>query len=335
MRALLLLSAALFAAPAIAQGPTYRTTIGPSPDTGKIYGNWKRAPHIKGLHTLDNVLIKDVSKTCRDDCLEIEDNSGPVTVQGGTWRHVGSPDKISAAFTNQNGNLILNGVTAIGGYNPTIKTAVKFPNTDLVMSAQRTFLTINGGSFSNAWDAGIDTKATTTMTGKVAVDNSRVSLKVWGPLVGDTLVSRNARDGDVACLKSPVVTCKIHLRKLIVWNDDPNGLLVGFQGSDGIVQIDECENHVRPTYRTSWIKPGSKNTKLILGPTCAKDGKVVVAPVKPVASPAAQIVDAGQLLPDGDGDGLIALGSKWAKALGLKASTVVRHLDGFRYQVVP
>lgn len=121
------------------------------------------------------------------------------------------------------------------------------------------------------------------MTGTVTVEDSRVSLKVWGALVGDTLVSRNARDGDVAALQSPVVTGNIHLRTLIVWNEDPNGLLVGFQGDGGIVRIDDCELHVPPTYRVSWIKPGAKNTKLILGPSCVQRGKVVVAPVKAIA----------------------------------------------------
>lgn len=52
------------------------------------------------------------------------------------------------------------------------------------------------------------------------------------------------------------------------------------------------------------------------------------------AAPAGQIVDAGQLLPDGSKDGLFQLGSKWAKSVGLKTNTVVRRLDGFRYQVV-
>lgn len=328
MRAFLMLTAIILAIPAIAQSAP--RTVGPSADDGKVYGVWKRAPHSKGSHTLDNVLIKDVSKTCRDNCLEIEDGSGPVTVQGGTWRHVGPPDKISAAFTNQNGSLILDGVTAIGSYDPAVSAKVKFPNTDLVMSAQRTFLTINGGTFSKAWDAPIDTKATTTLTGTVTVEDSRVGLKVWGPLIGDTLVSRNPRDGHIACLQSPVVTCGIHLRKLIAFDTNPNGLLVGFQGSNGVVQIDDCELHVPATYRVSWIKAGSQNTKLILGPTCAKDGKVVVAPMRP----AAQTVDAGQLLPDKSKDGMITLGPKWAKALGLKTNTVVRHLDGFRYQVV-
>lgn len=324
---------ALMAGPSFAQ--TSPKTIGPDPDTGKVYGVWKRAPHSKGSHTLDKLTIKYVSKTCRDDCLEIEDSSAPVTVKGGTWRHVGSPEKISAAFTNQNGTLILDGVTAVGGYDPAIKTTVKFPNTDLVMSAQRTYLTVNGGTFSKAWDAGIDTKATTTLTGTVTIEDSRVSLKVWGPLVGDTLVSRNPRDGNVACLKSPVVTCNIYLRKLVVWDKNPNGLLVGFQGDDGVVVIPECEIHAPPTYRVSWVKPGSKNTKLVLGPTCAKDGKVVLAPAKSAASSvAAQIVDAGELLPDGSKDGLITLGSKWAARLKLKTNTVVRHLDGYRYVVV-
>lgn len=60
-----------------------------------------------------------------------------------------------------------------------------------------------------------------------------------------------------------------------------------------------------------------------------------MASLKPiVALPAAQIVDAGQMLPDNSKDGLIELGAAWAAKLKLKTGTVVRHLDGFRYQVV-
>lgn len=331
MRTLLLLSAIAIATPAAAEQPSYRKTIGPSPDDGKIYGNWKRAPRAKGDHTLDNVLIKDVSKTCRDDCLEIEDASGPVTVQGGTWHHVGSPEKISAAFTNQNGNLILEGVTIVGSYDPKVKVKAEFANTDDVMSAQRTFLTVKGGSFSNAWDAAIDSKATTTLTGTVTVENNGVGLKIWGPATAETVIAKGNRRGQISCLRSPVVGCDLYIRKLIVFDDNPNGLLVGFQGSNTTVRIGECELHVPASYRWKWVKEGVKNANLIVGPTCAVNGKVVVAPD---AGPAAQIVDAGQLLPDGSKDGLITLGSKWAKTLGLKTNTVVRHLDGFRYQVV-
>lgn len=54
-----------------------------------------------------------------------------------------------------------------------------------------------------------------------------------------------------------------------------------------------------------------------------------MASLKPiVALPAAQIVDAGQMLPDNSKDGLIELGPAWAAKLKLKTGTVVRHLTG-------
>lgn len=317
------------------QQPSYRKTVGPSPDDGKVYGNWKRAPRKKGDHTLDNVLIKDVSKTCRDDCLEIEDASGPVTVQGGTWHHVGSPEKISAAFTNQNGNLILDGVTIVGSYDPKVKVKAEFANTDGVMSAQRTFLTVKNATISNAYDAAIDSKATTTLTGTITVENNGVGLKIWGPATAETVIAKGNRRGQVSCLRSPVVGCDLFIDTLKVFDTNPNGLVFGFQGSNTTVHVRQCEFHVPPTYRLKWVKEGVKNANLIVGPTCAKDGKVVVAPEKPAAGPpVAQIVDAGQLLPDKSKDGLITLGSVWAERLKLKTNTVVRHLDGFRYQVV-
>lgn len=274
---LAVVSCAVPLAPSIS-AQEYRVIVGPSADNGKVYGVWKRAPHSRGSHTLDNMLIKDVSRTCRDDCLEIEDGSGPVTVQGGTWRHVGPPEKISAAFTNQNGNLILDGVTVVGSYDPMVRPKTRFPNTDGVMAAQRTFLTVNGGSFSNFWDAPIDTKATTTLTGTVTLANSGASLKVWGRTTAEKIISRNPRRGHISCLRSPAVACDLHIKKLVAYDSNPNGLLVGFQGSNTTVRIDACELHVRPTMRVQWIKPGVTGTKLILGPTCVKNGKVVVYP---------------------------------------------------------
>jgi hypothetical protein len=324
---------ALVAGPALAQSAP--RSIGPDSDTGKVYGVWKRAPHSKGSHTLDNLIIKNVSKTCRDDCLEIEDGSGPVTVKGGTWRHVGSPEKISAAFTNQNGSLILDGVTIVGSYDPKVTVKAEFANTDGVMSAQRTFLTVKNATISNGYDAAIDSKATTTLTGTVTVENNGVGLKIWGPATAETVIAKGNRRGQVSCLRSPVVGCNLFIDTLIVFDTNPNGLVFGFQGSDTTIRVRQCEFHVPSSYRLKWVKEGVKNANLIVGPTCAKDGKIVIAPLKPsAASAVAQIVDVGQLLPDGSNDGLIKLGSKWAARLNLKTNTVVRHLDGFRYQLV-
>lgn len=314
MNRILLAFAVLIAAPAIVQeaAPKPPTVLGPKTVNGTTIDTVTGPAKYRYPKKYDGYVLKDYTVVSKGFGLRNNDGSS-ITVEGGNWRHTGAPSKISASFAlGGSGTMTLNNVAQIGSYDPKVKVGAGFENTDGVMGAQRTTLIINGGSFAKAWDAGIDTKATTTMTGTVTVEDSRVSLKVWGPLVGDTLVSRNPRDGHVACLKSPVVTCGIYLRKLIAWDDNPNGLLVGFQGNDGVVRIDECELHVPTTYRVSWIKPGSKNTKLILGPTCVKDGKLVVAPAKPIAaSPAAQIgFDLGVVLPnhgDGDGAGIITL----------------------------
>jgi hypothetical protein len=226
----------------------------------------------------DNVTLKNYLVTTSHYGVQVKDGSH-VTVDGGIWRHNGRPTKISASFAVGGGSMLtLRNVTAIGSYDPFLPVSTKFKNTDGVMGAQRTTLVIEGGTFKNYWDASIDTKANTTLKGIVTVEGSRVGLKDWGPLVGDTLVSRNPRDGHISCLASPAVTCNIHLKKLIAYDNDPNGLLVGFQGTNGVVRIDACELHVPASMRVQWIKRGVTGTNLILGPTCVKDGKVVVAP---------------------------------------------------------
>lgn len=328
---ILFATAALIATPAFGQSAP--RTLGPLPNA--TLGRWIDALPGKGVHQYDDLLVRDVDRTCSQFCIRISDGSERVLIERGVYHHNGSPEQILAIFSlGSSGSMTLRNVTAIGGKDARkVKTA--FPNVDDVMAAQRTFLNVEGGSFSNAWDAGIDTKATTKLTGTVTLANNGVNLKVWSKLTADTIISRDPERGHVSCLSSPVVACNVYIKKLIAYDSDANGLLVGFQGSNTIVRIDECELHVKPTMRPQWIKNGVTGVKLILGPTCVKDGKVVVAPDKPIAAaPVPQIVDAGQLLPDGKPDGLIKLGAKWAKMLGLNPNTIVRHLDGYRYQVV-
>lgn len=335
MNRILLAFAALIAAPAIAQeaAPKPQTVLGPKvmtksaidTDTGPVKYRWPKK--------YDGFVLKNYTVTASRYGVRNNDGSD-ITVDGGTWRHTGTPETISANFAvGGGGTLTLRNVTAIGGYDPTGKVKTEFPNVDNVMAAQRTFLTVENGLFRNSWESSIDTKGDTRLIGTVTCDGGRVCLKAWYKVEADTLVSINARDGDVSCLQSPVVLCSVHIKKLIVRNDNSNGLLVGFQGP-GTVRIDDCELHVPASYRVTWAKAKVTGQKLILGPTCVVGGKVVVAPEEPITSPAAQIVDARQLLPDGSKDGLITLRTVWAKKLHLRVNTVVRHMGGFRYQVV-
>jgi hypothetical protein len=333
---ILLASAAFIAAPAIAQeaAPAAQTVLGPKITNSAAIDTVTGPANYRYPKKYDGYVLRDYTVT--SSSFGVRNNDGSeITIDRGSWRDTGSPEKIGAVFAlGGSGSLNLRNVTAAGNYDPKKKVKTEFPNRDVVMGAQRTFLTIENSTLNNAWDASMDTKADTRLIGTVVCQGSRVCLKAWYKVEADTLVSIGARDGDVSCLQSPVVLCSVHIRKLIVRNDNPNGLLVGFQGP-GTVRIDECELHVPASYRVTWAKAKVTGQKLILGPGCAKDGKIVVAPEKPVAGPpAAQIVDAGQLLADGLKDGLITLGPKWAKKLGLKTNTVVRHLDGFRYQVV-
>jgi hypothetical protein len=338
---------ALLAAPVIAQSAP--RTVGPLADAR--LGSWIDALPGKGTHRYDDFTVKDVSRTCSGYCMRISDGSKRVVVEGGVWRHFGSPEKILAIFAiGSSGSLTLRNVTAVGGKdNRKVKTA--FPNVDDVMAAQRTFLNIEGGSFSNSWDAGIDTKATTTLNGTVTLANNGVNLKAWGPLTAQTIVSRDPERGHVSCLRSPVVACNIHIKKLIAYDSNPDGLLVGFQGSNTTVRIDECELHVKPTMRVSWMKNGVTGANLILGPSCVKDGKVVVAPLKPVGvTPVAKIgFDLGVVLQNNgnkDGAGVVTLTTSktiidrnaylkaHGSALTLKKGDQLRSLGGTWYDLV-
>lgn len=335
IRYLLALLALSLAAPAIAQEAALKpqTVLGPKTTNSAAIDTVTGPAKYRYPKKYDGYVLRDYTVT--SSSFGVRNNDGSeITIDRGNWRDTGSPEKIGAVFAlGGSGSLNLRNVTATGNYDAKKKVKTEFPNRDVVMGAQRTFLTIENSTLKNAYDASIDTKSDTKLIGTVVCEGSRVCLKAWYKVEADTLVSINARDGDVSCLQSPVVLCSVHIRKLIVRNDDPNGLLVGFQGP-GTVRIDECELHVPASYRVTWSKAKVIGQKLILGPGCAKDGKVVVAPEKPVAgTPAAQLVDAGQLLPDNSNDGLIRLGAAWAKKLGVKAGTIVRHVDGFRYRV--
>lgn len=336
-RIILALLALLIAAPAIAQeaAPTPQTVLGPKTVKAPALDTVTGPAKYRYPKKYDGYVLKDY--TVSGPSFSVRNNDGSnVTVDGGTSIHTGSPEKISANFAvGGSGTLTLRNVHAIGSYDPLKKVKTEFANVDNVMGAQRTHLNIIGGTFEKAWESAIDTKAETKLFGTITCIGGARCLKAWSNVVGQpgsVLVSINSRQGDVSCLKSPVVSGNVHLPFLKVVNDDPNGLLTGFNAACSI-RIDACELHVPPTYRVTWAKGGVKGQTLILGPTCAKGGKVVVAPME-AEVPGAQILDAGQLLPDGSRDGLITLRTVWAKKLHVKVNTVVRHIEGFRYQVV-
>jgi hypothetical protein len=346
-RPLSLMLALVCANPSLAQEGKPPVTLGPkvieqttsviNTDTGNVK---YRVPF-----KYDNVTLKDYDVTTSHFGVNIKDGSH-VTIDGGTWRHNGSPEKISASFAvgvgTPSSTLTLQNVHAIGSYDPAKNVKTEFANVDNVMAAQRTYLTIIGGEFEKAWDASIDTKGETKLFGNVVCRDSRVCLKAWNHTVAQpdsVLFSYGSRDGDVACLSSSAGKCDVFLPMLEVHNSNPSGLLVGFQGP-GTVHIAACRLYVPESYRVSWVKRGVKGQTLILGPTCAKDGKVVV-----YKEPVGVRLDLGEILVDKNGGGVrltttatIARLNATLKAKGsaivLKFGDVVRNVGGTEYEFV-
>ncbi|KQM50356.1 hypothetical protein ASE69_20810 [Sphingomonas sp. Leaf208] len=214
----------------------------------------------------------------------------------------------------------------------------KYTNGDGVDCSTRTAsLRISRTYLHDNSDGGLDTKCITVADDLTAARNYR-NFRIWGQFTGTKLTSVDPRNAHVWISggAAQVVT----IDRLVVKNT-VNTASVLFIASElpVTVLVKACEVAVLPG---TLLQSGGKNARVTWGPTCLRDAKgyainTAIMPAKAATAPAApvpQIVDAGQLLPDGKPDGLIKLGAKWAKVLGLKPNTIVRHLDGYRYQVV-
>lgn len=106
-------------------------------------------------------------------------------------------------------------------------------------------------------------------------------------------------------------------------------------GANAIIDIKECVIDVPVGTPFVRYHDGGRasNVKLTLGKSCAMDAKgyAVNTPVTVVAPRA---FDAGQVLNDHDGDGLVKLGAAWAKKLNVPTGTTVHSTGGTWYEIV-
>lgn len=146
---ILLATTALIAAPAIAQEavPKPQTVLGPKTVNGPTIDTVTGPAKYRYPKKYDGYVLKDYTVVSKGFGLRNNDGSS-ITVEGGNWRHTGKPTTISASFAlGGSGALTLRNVTATGSYDPAVPVTARFENTDGVMAAQRTFLTIEGGTF--------------------------------------------------------------------------------------------------------------------------------------------------------------------------------------------
>jgi hypothetical protein len=108
-------------------------------------------------------------------------------------------------------------------------------------------------------------------------------------------------------------------------------------GPNAVINIDECVIDVPAGTAIVRYHDGGKasNVKLTLGKTCAMDAKgyAINTPVAPVAAAPRRGFDAGEVLVDRDGDGLVKLGAVKAKRLKVPTGTTVRSIGGTWYEI--
>ncbi|KQM72172.1 hypothetical protein [Sphingomonas sp. Leaf20] len=95
------------------------------------------------------------------------------------------------------------------------------------------------------------------------------------------------------------------------------------------ITVKECVIAVPAGTLLQW---GGKAARVTWGKNCTRDarGYAVNTPVT-VAAPRG--FDAGQVLDDRDGNGLVKLGAAWAKKLQLPTGTTVRSIGGTWYEI--
>jgi len=108
-------------------------------------------------------------------------------------------------------------------------------------------------------------------------------------------------------------------------------------GPNAVINIDECVIDVPAGTAFVRYHDGGKasNVKLTLGKSCAMDAKgyAIKTPVAPIAAAPRRGFDAGEVLVDRDGDGLVKLGAVKAKQLKVPTGTTMRSTGGTWYEI--
>jgi len=176
-------------------------------------------------------------------------------------------------------------------------------------------------------DGGFDLKGQARLEDLVAERNGR-NYRFWNDITASTLISRepsgahvwlNAKAAQAVVIDRLIVSSSTTAPVLRIENPYPVSIVVK-----------ECVIAVPAGTLLQW---GGKAARVTWGKNCARDAKGYAVNT-PVTVAAPRGFDAGQVLDDRDGDGLVKLGAAWATKLKVPTGTTVRSTGGTWYEIV-
>ncbi len=187
-------------------------------------------------------------------------------------------------------------------------------------------------------DGGYDGKARDVLLDRVTSSGNKISFRFWyTPVKATSIVSINPTEAHI----------QLNTRADRAYGMGPSGIIADkitfiskgrqplfWAGPGSIIAPKECVIDVAPGTPFLKFRDGGKpsNVTATLGKNCTHDaqGYAVNTPVT-VAAPRG--FDAGEVLVDRDGDGLVKLGAAWARKLKVPTGATVRSTSGTWYEI--
>ncbi len=203
-------------------------------------------------------------------------------------------------------------------------------------------LTLRDVVLSGCTDGGYDSKARNDLLDRVTAIGNKKSFRLWYSMHKATSIesinptevhieTSTRTDGKYGMGAGSLTAQRVTFRstgKQALFSLGPNAVINITEG---------CVIDVPPGTPFVRYHDGGRasNVKLNLSKTCAMDAKgyAINTPVVPAAAAPRRGFDAGQVLNDRDGDGLVKLGAAWAKKLKLPTGTTVRSTGGTWYEI--
>jgi hypothetical protein len=176
-------------------------------------------------------------------------------------------------------------------------------------------------------DGGFDLKGQARLEDLVAERNGR-NYRFWNDITASTLISREPSGAHVWLnAKAPQT---VVIDRLIVSSRTTAPVLRIENTYAVTITVKECVIAVPAGTLLQW---GGKAARVTWGKNCTRDAKgYAVNTQVNVAAPRG--FNAGQVLDDRDGDGLVKLGAAWAKKLNVPTGTTVHSTGGTWYEIV-
>ncbi len=329
IRFMMILWLALFcASPAIGQtgasNPPSRIIENIKLDNAYSYIQW-----LPNNPRQDNVLIKNVDLTCGHYCFVFQNNSSNVTIENVKLRQTKPQPRITGGIAIINGdNFVLRNVDIKGFDSTTI-----YPNADgIVLNRLPTNVGIYNSYFGFNSNGGIDSKSKGMLLDGVVSEYNGFNYRCWSDWKAGTLTSNSPKSGHIQTNRSDGIACHIVIDQLNVKATNAYPPIFGMT-KGAYVEVKKCKFEVPADIRLVWYGSGAtpKNTTLILGPSCAINGKAVI-----------YTPDSGDVFvtyptnADGDHDGLV-ISSGNVAAFGKKNTRwqfVEQTAEGYRYKLI-